>query len=106
MNVRQIKFDDLVLRTNKGIELIEAQGIQLTNLQLQTLAAVPVVSVENSHGLRFDGLTVVAPTGQPVFSVSGPRAADIDITKVEAGPGRPPAELKAGANSKALKRKK
>jgi hypothetical protein len=106
MNVRQIKFDDLVLRTNKGIGLLEAQGIQLTNLQLQTLATVPVVSVENSHGLRFDGLTVVAPSGQPLFSVSGPRAADINVTKVDAGPGRLAAEFKAGASSKALKRKK
>jgi hypothetical protein len=103
MNVRQIKLDDLVLRANKGVELIEAQDIQLTNLQLQTLATAPVVSVENSHGLRFDGLAVVAPAGQPLFSVSGPRVADISVTKAEAGKGRPQAEFKAGATSKALK---
>lgn len=106
MNVRQIKLDDLVLRTNKGVELIEAQDIQLTNLQLQTLSDAPVVSVENSHGLRFDGLTVAAPTGQPLFSVSGPRSSDINVAKAETGPGRPPAEFKAGANSKVLKIKK
>ncbi|MFD2221507.1 glycoside hydrolase family 28 protein, partial [Hymenobacter bucti] len=63
MNVRQIRLDDLTLRANKGVEMTEAQDIQLTNLHLQTLAAAPIVSVENSHGLRFEGLTVAAPTG-------------------------------------------
>jgi len=103
MNVRQIKLDDLVLRTTKGVELVEAQDIQLTNLQLQTLGTAPVVAVENSHGLRFEGLTAVAPAGQPLFSVSGPRAADIRVGRAEAGAGRPQAEFKAGASPKSLK---
>jgi polygalacturonase len=105
MNVRQIKLEDLAIRANKGIELIEAQDIELSNLRLQTLATAPIVLVENSHDVRFEGLAVTAPTTQPVFSVSGPRAAGISMAKVEAGTGRPPAEFKAGAKPKALKRK-
>jgi polygalacturonase len=103
MPVRQIKFDDLMIRATKGLELIEAQGLLLSNLTLQTLASAPIVSAENSRDLRFESLTVTAPASQPLFSVSGPQAAAISVAKVAAGSGRSLAEFKAGARHNALK---
>jgi len=103
MSVRQITLDNLVLKVNKGVELIEAQDIRISNLRLETQAAAPVVYVENSRNISFDGLQVSAPANQPLFSVSGKRSEKITGTRTEAGKGRTPVEAKAGASTKAVK---
>ncbi|OUJ70008.1 glycoside hydrolase family 28 protein [Hymenobacter crusticola] len=103
MSVRQISLDNLVLKVNKGVELIEAQDIRISNLRLETKAAAPVVYVENSRNISFDGMQVNAPTNQALFSVSGNRTEKITAARTEAGKGRTPIEAKAGASIKALK---
>ncbi|MDB5270718.1 MAG: glycoside hydrolase family 28 protein [Hymenobacter sp.] len=103
MSIQQITLDNLVLRANKGVELIEAQNIIISNLRLETLSAASPVYVENSRSISFDGLTVTAPGNQPLFGLSGARSEKITATRIEAGKNRPPVEAKAGASAKALK---
>jgi polygalacturonase len=103
MSVQQIHLDNLVLKANKGVELIEAQDIQISNLRLETTAAAPVVYVENSRNISFDGLQVAAPSTQPLFSVSGRRSEKITAVRTAAGPSRTAIEAKAGASAKAVK---
>ena len=103
MSVQQIRLDNLVLKAKKGVELIEAQDIQITNLRLETSAAAPVVYVENSRNIRFDGLQANAPAAQALFSVSGSRSEKITAIRADAGKGRTAVEAKAGASAKAVK---
>jgi polygalacturonase len=103
MSIRHITLDNLVLRANKGVELIEAQNITITNLHLETQATAAPVYVENSHDVQFNGLTVNAPAGPPLFSLNGARTEKISASRTEAGKGRPQAEFKASATTKALK---
>ncbi|GAB3855109.1 glycoside hydrolase family 28 protein [Hymenobacter terrigena] len=103
MSVQQISLDNLVLKASKGVELIEAQDIRISNLRLETQAAAPVVYVENSRNVSFDGLQVTAPTTQPLFSLSGSRTEKITAARAEAGKGRTAVEAKAGASAKAVK---
>lgn len=103
MSIQQITLDNLVLRATKGVELIEAQNISISNLRLETRGTASPVYVENSRNISFDGLAVTAPENQPLFSVSGARSEKITATRAEAGKNRPLTEVKAGASPKAIK---
>jgi polygalacturonase len=54
MQIKNIVMNNLVLKTNKGAEIIEASDIQLNQVQLLS-DKVPVVSVKNSGNIMLNG---------------------------------------------------
>ena len=56
MPVSNIVLENMVLQAEKGIELIDASGIEVINVDLKTEETQPVVLVDNSNQLRFDQL--------------------------------------------------
>jgi len=79
MNIRDIYLSDMVLKADKGASIAEAQGISLKNIQLVTKADSPVVYIENSSRLRFEGLKFDRGAGL-LFSINGKKCSDIRVT--------------------------
>ncbi|MES2893349.1 MAG: glycoside hydrolase family 28 protein [Bacteroidota bacterium] len=79
MAVRQIKISNVTLTTDKGVEIIEAAGIQLSNLTLLNKPAEPVVYIENSTDIAINGLTY-NKVSTLLFHVFGERSKAIHIT--------------------------
>lgn len=78
MHVKNIQLENIVLKVQKGVELIEASEVQLKNIQLVTNLNNPVVLVENSDKVVLDGVSTVA--GVPVlFGISGSRSAAVSV---------------------------
>jgi len=78
MNIREIYLTDMVLKADKGASIAEAQGISLKNIQLVTKADSPVVYIENSSRLRFEGLKFDRGAGL-LFSINGKKCSDIRV---------------------------
>jgi polygalacturonase/pectin methylesterase-like acyl-CoA thioesterase len=104
MNIRDIYLADMVLKADKGAELIEAQHIDLRNIRLVTSDSTPVVYVGNSGHLHFDNIQYNAGAGL-LFSINGNRCEDIRVTDTDRSKAARDAAFFYGAAKDALELK-
>ncbi len=105
MNITDIHLDHLVLKADKGVELIEATNISLNDIQLVTKNSDPVVYVENSSGLRFDGLRYGAGSTL-LFSINGNKCGDIRVANTDLSGASRKVEFNYGATEGMLQIKR
>lgn len=101
MAVKNIRMENLVLLAEKGIELIDANGISLDNVKLITKETKPVIYVENSSKLHFNAIQYPAKTGL-LFKVDGARSQSIQVTNTDTTTAETKAEFTHGAEEKQL----
>ncbi|HVW16154.1 MAG TPA: glycoside hydrolase family 28 protein, partial [Mucilaginibacter sp.] len=78
MNIKNIHLENLVLKTNKGIEITEGTGIYFKNVQLDCKDTNPLVNIKNSRDVEFDHLTY--SNAQLLFSVDGKNSSGIKVS--------------------------
>jgi polygalacturonase len=100
MNIKNIYLKNLVLKTNKGIDIIEGTGINLKNIYLDCKDTSPLVNIENSSNIAFDNITYA--NAQTFFSVSGKRSNHITVSNTATAKAANKAEFKNGAASNSL----
>jgi polygalacturonase len=101
MPIKTIRLENLVLQADKGIELIDASGIQVKNVQLITRSTKPVILVENSSNLLFDSIQYV-PDASLLFSINGERSKGIEVKNTNVANAQTRAEFGQGAQEKNL----
>jgi polygalacturonase len=81
MHVNNIIFENIVLQTNKGIEIQEASNISFKNIKVFIKENSPVVDITQSDNLKFDKISY---NENPVliFRISGERSKIIDFKKM------------------------
>ncbi|MBS1606692.1 MAG: glycoside hydrolase family 28 protein [Bacteroidetes bacterium] len=104
MNIRDIYFSDMVLKADKGASIAEAQGISLKNIALVTRQDSPVVYIENSSRLRFEGLKFNKGAGL-LFSVNGKNCSDIRVKDTDASKAVHDAAFNYGADRQVMETK-
>ena len=102
MPIQNIVMANLVLQADKGIELMDASDIRLTDIQLITGETKPVIYVENSQKLLFNQIRYPANTGL-LFSINGERSQAIQVTDTDLTNARQKTEFTHGAEEKQLK---
>ncbi|GAB4024138.1 glycoside hydrolase family 28 protein [Spirosoma koreense] len=101
MPVKNITMEKLVLQADKGVELIDASGIVLKNVQLITKSTKPVILVDNSSKLTFDSIQY-DPKASLLFSINGERSQDIQVKNTDVAKAQTKAEFSKGALEKNL----
>lgn len=101
MAIQNIVMDNLVLQTDKGVELIDASGIQLKQVRLVTESTKPVILVDNSSNLTFDSIQYDAQASL-LFSINGERSQQIRVTNTDLTQAKTKAEFNQGALEKNL----
>jgi len=104
MPVENIKIENLVVKSEKGVELTDVKGITLTNLQLITESKNPVVFIDNSNNVSFDKIDFNKNTDL-FMSVNGDRSANISVVKTDVSKAKKEAEFLKGASEKSLIKK-
>jgi len=104
MNIRDIYLSDMVLKADKGASITEAQGITLKNVRLVTKEDSPVVYIENSSKLRFEGLKFNKGAGL-LFSINGKKCSDIRVTDTDASKAVHDAAFNYGADRQVMETK-
>ena len=98
MSVKRIFLNNVVLRTNKGIELIEATDIHLNNVQVFTEKTNPIVYVENSSNIELNAITYpVDPT--LLLSLNGEKSGNIRLSNTNSPNPSHAVEFNHGANA-------
>lgn len=101
MAVKNIRISNVVLNTDKGAEIIEAAGIQLTHLTLTNKNTDPVIYIENSTGIAIDGLKYKDDAAL-LFNIYGERSKDINITNTDTVNAAHVTRFENGANDGAI----
>jgi len=100
MNIKNIYLQNLVLKTNQGVDIIEGTGISLKNVQLDCKQTSPLINIENSHDISFDHISY--SNAQTLFSVSGKHSAQIKVEHTDVAKASTPTEFKKGADASSI----
>ncbi|MBD0368168.1 MAG: hypothetical protein ICV53_18955 [Flavisolibacter sp.] len=98
MSVKNIVLSDILLKTNKGAELIEATDIHLNNVQLLSDKTNPVIYVENSNNIELNGIRYTA-NPQLLLSVNGAKSGNIKMSNTNVSKLTNKVEFSHGANA-------
>ena len=98
MSIKNISISDVHLKTQKAIEIIEAENIDLKNIKAISSETKPVVYVESSRNIKLDGLSY-ATNSELLFLVNGERSGDIKLSNTDVKAAKQKVEAENGANA-------
>jgi polygalacturonase len=101
MSIKGIHLENMVFKTTKGAEFIEAQDISLKNITINVTDSKQLIYIENSNSLLFDAIRSFTPT-DVFMNINGERSAHIAVENTDTGRSKTPATFNSGAESKAL----
>ena len=100
MNIKDIYLSNMVLKTNKGVDITEGTGISLKNIRLECADTDPLITINNSHNISFDKIDYT--NAKLLFSVSGKRSAQITVSNTDAAKAETKTDFKPGADANSV----
>ena len=101
MSIKGIHLDNMTLKTQKGVELIEAEDISLKNINVVCAETNPVVFIDNGSKITLENVRYTNNT-DVLFNINGEKSSDIKFTKTDVSKAKEKATFNNGATEKAL----
>jgi polygalacturonase len=101
MKVKDIELSNIVLKTDKGAEIIEANDIRMKNITLISDKANPVVYVESGSNITFNGFKY-SPNAGLLFSINGNKNENIRVLNTNVPNSPDKVAFNNGANPSVL----
>ncbi|MCA5004008.1 glycoside hydrolase family 28 protein [Sphingobacterium sp. WQ 366] len=101
MHVKNVSFENINIEADKGVEIISSTNISLKNIRVNAKNTNPLVVVENSEKIAFDGLQPMGPVDL-LMRVSGSETKDIRAIRTDLKGVKKKSEFVYGATAKAL----
>lgn len=101
MHVKNIQLSNIILKANKGVELIESSNVTLKNIQVVAEQNNPVVYLENAKGITVDNINY-GKNVPLLLRVSGKNSSDIKLLNTNTAGATQVSEFLHEAAEKAL----
>lgn len=101
MSIKGIHLENLVLKTNRGIEISEAKDVSLKNVQLESKNTSPLLIIDNSSNIELDGIKY-GKGADLLFNITGSRSEGIRVSNTDASKAKSKIEFSAGADRKSV----
>jgi len=101
MPVRNIVMKNMVLTSDIGMELIDADQIKFDNVQLITKTTKPVIFTENATNISLSEIKY-NKNSDVLISVNGERSKDLKMEKTDVSSAQKVTEFTKGASDKSL----
>ena len=101
MSIKGIHLENMTLKANKGVDLIEAKDITLKNITLQVEDKKQLINVENSKDVVLDGIKNLNPTDL-FISINGERSGNVQLIHTSVADAHKKAEFNYGADKNML----
>ncbi len=101
MSIKDIHLENIILKADKGIELIRANNISMKNVTVISKDTDPVVLIDNSNAITLDNLKY-GSDAQLLFNISGDQTNDIKVFNTDASKAKDKVQFNNGADKKAL----
>lgn len=101
MKVKDIELSNIVLKTDKGAEIIEANDIRMKDVTLISDKESPVVYVESGSNITLNGFRY-SPNAGLLFSINGDKNANIRVQNANVPNNPDKVAFNNGANPSVL----
>jgi polygalacturonase len=101
MNIKDIHLENVTIKAKKGIEIIEAAGIFLKNVNVITEDTSPVVMIQNGSDINISNLTYPL-NSKVLFDVSGEKSRGVKISGTDVSKAKMATLLGTEVDKKAL----
>ena len=101
MSIKGIHLENLVLKSNKGVEISEANDVTLKNVWLESKDTNPVLLIDNSSNIQLDGIKYTSGADL-LFNITGSRSEQIRVINTDTSKAKNKIEFESGAVSKSL----
>jgi polygalacturonase len=101
MSIKDIYLENVFIKANVGINIMEAQNINLNNITMECDNTGPLINIENSNHITFNQ---IVPQTNPdlFFSINGDRSGQISVQHTAVSAAKNIIEFKYGADKSAL----
>ncbi|MEJ5963785.1 glycoside hydrolase family 28 protein [Pedobacter immunditicola] len=100
MSIRDIYLNQLTMKAASGVDLQEAENIQINNMNLVVDQASPLVTITNGRSINFDQLKY--NKAEVLFNIVGPNSSKINARGIEGPTANTKAAFEHGAKEKSL----
>ncbi|TCD29531.1 glycoside hydrolase family 28 protein [Pedobacter psychrodurus] len=101
MNIKDIHLENVTIKAKKGIEIIEAAGIFLKNVNVITEDTSPVVMIQNSSNINISNLKY-PDNSKVLFDVTGEKTKGVKISGTDVSKAKMASLLGTEVDKKAL----
>ncbi|AMJ65218.1 glycosyl hydrolase family 28 protein [Hymenobacter sp. PAMC 26628] len=101
MSIKDIALENITIECQKGLLCQEASGIRFTNVTLLSADTKPVLEVQNSQDIRFDGLRYTAGADL-LLRVSGDRSKNVQLVNTDRKAAKKDVEIGPKVGKKAV----
>ncbi len=101
MHIKDVVMDNLIIQSDKGIDMQEATGIKFKDVNVISKETGPVVDIVNCNDITFDGLKY-KDGSELLFRVSGERNTGINIRNTDETKAQQKISYELGASEKAV----
>lgn len=101
MNIKDIHLENVTIKAKKGIEIIEAAGIFLKNINVITEDTSPVVMIQNSSNINISNLKY-PDNSKVLFDVTGEKTKGVKISGTDVSKAKMATLLGTEVDKKAL----
>ncbi|RBQ05750.1 glycoside hydrolase family 28 protein [Pedobacter miscanthi] len=101
MNIKDVHLENVTIKAKKGIEIIEAAGIFLKNVNIIAEDTSPVVMIQNGSNINISKLTYPA-NSKVLFDVSGEKSKGVRISGTDVSKAKTTSLLAVEVDKKAL----
>ncbi len=96
MHIKNINLENMVLQANKGIDIQEASGVNITNVNLITKQTDPVAYILNSDGIVLNKIRY-NDAAELLLQVQGDRSGSIKLLNTDATKAKKKLDIGFGA---------
>jgi len=100
MSIKNIHMETLSLKTDQGVNIIDAEGISLDNVYLESKNTNPLINIENGNGITLNHITY--GNAYLLLKVSGKKSAQIKLLNTNASKAKTKVAFKSGADNNSL----
>jgi polygalacturonase len=100
MSIKNIYLENMVLKSDEGVKLIEASNINLKNITLQSADTKPLIYIESSKQIKLDGIKYAG--AEQLISIAGDRSGQIELSNTNTANSKNKPDFSAGADAKML----
>lgn len=101
MNIKDVHLENVTIKAKKGIEIIEAAGIFLKNVNVITDDTSPVVMIRNGSNININNLAYPV-NSKVLFDISGEKSKGVKISGTDVSKAKTASLLATEVDKKAL----
>jgi polygalacturonase len=101
MNVKNVVMENMVIQSNKGLDMTEGSDIVLKNVNLITKDINPVMNIHNSRNIVLNKISFT--NADLLLNVSGEKSSGIAVISTDVSKAKKSLEVSYGAKESAVK---